>query len=434
MFCDELKIKVAAGSGGDGAVSFRREKWVPRGGPDGGDGGNGGSITFVVNPNLNTLSHLTNGKTYNAETGISGQRKNMHGRNGEMLTIEVPKGTIIYDQEDSNLIADLNEAGDQIKIVSGGRGGMGNARFVSSTHQAPKFAEIGEPGESKEIKLELKLVADVGLIGLPSAGKSTLISVISNARPKIAAYHFTTLTPNLGVVDMKKHGSKESFVVADIPGLIEGASQGKGLGHQFLRHISRTKLLVHIIDGSLENVADDYKTIIKEIGDFDKDLVKKEGIVVINKKDLLSDEQVEKKIKELKKVAKKKEIFAISGVTNENLKPLLFAILSQLNEINSKEKDVVIEKPKKIKVLEPHKSQVKFEIEKVIKKEEHKIFRISGNRIEQLFIMTDTKNQEGVERLYHFMERLGIKAAIDKRGAQIGDTIRVKEKTIPYRK
>ena len=433
MFCDEIQIKVCAGNGGDGVVSFRREKFVPRGGPDGGDGGNGANVKFIVNPNLNTLSNLTNRKTYKAEAGVNGKSKNMHGRNGEDLVIEVPIGTIIHDLENSNHLVDLCSVDSELIVVKGGRGGMGKARFTSSTHQAPRFAEIGEPGEIKEIKLELKLVAEVGLMGLPSAGKSTLISVISNAKPKIAAYHFTTLTPNLGVVDMKKHGSDQSFVVADIPGLIEGASQGKGLGHQFLRHISRTKLLVHIIDGSLDNIEENYKTIIKEVGDFDKELVKKEGIIVINKKDLLTDEKLEEQIKKLKKVAKKKEIIAISGVTNENIKPLLFKMIEKLSEIKVEEKKED-KKPKEITVLTPHKDQVKFEIEKIIKKKEHKIFRVSGHRIEQLFIMTDTKNIEGVERLHHFIERLGIKAAVEKRGAQIGDIIRVKDKTIPYRK
>ncbi|GAF99751.1 unnamed protein product, partial [marine sediment metagenome] len=214
MFCDELKIKVVAGKGGDGCVSFRREKFVPKGGPDGGDGGNGGNIIIKVNPNLNTLSNLANKKIYKAEKGVGGKRKNMHGKSAQNLILEVPKGTIILNEDKSEMLADLNKEGELLTIAKGGKGGMGNARFVSSTHQIPRFAETGEPGEEKEIILELKLVADVGLIGLPSAGKSTLISVISNARPKIAAYHFTTLVPNLGVVNMS---GNNSFVVADIP-------------------------------------------------------------------------------------------------------------------------------------------------------------------------------------------------------------------------
>lgn len=432
MFCDEVKIKLKAGNGGDGRVSFRREKFVPKGGPDGGDGGHGGDIVIKVEPNLNTLSHLTNGKKYKAENGGSGKNKNMHGKNGDPLIIEVPPGTIVLNEDKSQSFADLNKPGEQIAIAKGGQGGLGNQRFKSSTHQAPRFAETGEPGEETEITLELKLVADVGLIGLPSAGKSTLISVISNARPKIAAYHFTTLTPNLGVVSM---GKNSSFVVADIPGLIEGASEGKGLGHQFLKHISRTKLLVHILDGSLENIAKDLKTINKELKDFDKNLAKKEQIIVINKLDIIPDEDIEKKIKELEKASKKARIFTISGVTHEGLQPLLKEISRKLNEIRKKEaKEKPETKDEIIPILRPHEDIVKFEIEKVIKKKDHKIFRITGKRIEQLLIMTDIKNPEGLERIYHYFDKMGIQTAIERKGATFGDIVKIKEKAIPYRK
>ncbi len=434
MFCDELKLKLVAGKGGDGFVSFRREKFVPRGGPDGGDGGNGGNIIFKVNSNLNTLSHLANRKTYKAEPGVGGKKKNMHGKNAEHLTLEVPKGTIILNEDKSKVIADLSKAGQKITIASGGKGGLGNARFVSSTHQAPRFAETGEPGETKEIILELKLVADVGLIGLPSAGKSTIISVISNAKPKIAAYHFTTLVPNLGIVNMSKFGGSlnDNFVVADIPGLIEGASQGKGLGIQFLKHISRTKLLVHIIDGTLPKLDDEYKTIRKELKEFDETLDKREEIVVINKIDMLSEEELEDKLKKLKKVTKRKKIFPMSAFTKEGLQNLMFEISKKLLEIKKKEPKK--KEKKEIPVFKPHLEQVKFEIEKVIKKKDYKIFRITGKRIEQLFIMTNLSNIEGRERLYHYIDKLGIKAAIEKKGATFGDQIRVLDKKLPYRK
>ncbi|MBT4917654.1 GTPase ObgE [Candidatus Peregrinibacteria bacterium] len=431
MFCDELKIKLKAGKGGDGCVSFRREKFVPKGGPDGGDGGHGGHIIIKVNSNLNTLGHLTNGKKYKGEDGGSGKGKNMHGKNAETLLIEVPRGTIVLNEDKSQAIADLGNEGEQIVIAKGGQGGLGNSRFKSSTHQAPRFAETGEPGEEMEIVLELKLVADVGLIGLPSAGKSTLISVISNARPKIAAYHFTTLTPNLGVVNIDKNNG---FVVADIPGLIEGASEGKGLGHQFLKHISRTKLLVHIIDGSLDDIAADFKTITKELKDFDKSLAKKEQIVVINKLDIIDDDDIKKKIKDLKKASKKTKIFTISGVTHEGLQPLLREIVKKLEEIRKEEASEPKKKEEVITIHKPHLDQVKFEIEKVIKKKDHKIFKIKGKRIEQLLIMTDTKNPEGLERVYHFFDKMGIKSAIEKKGATFGDIVKIKEKNIPYRK
>jgi len=274
----------------------------------------------------------------------------------------------------------------------------------------------------------------VGIIGLPSAGKSTLIASISNAKPKIAAYHFTTLIPNLGVVTMDKFGgsNKQTFVVADIPGLIEGASEGKGLGHQFLRHTSRTKLLIHLLDGSLDSISDDFKTINKELKKFDKELAKKEQIVVINKTDLFTAEQLAEKVKELQKTAKTKQVFSISALAKKDLKPLAFRVIEKLDEIQKQPKPEP--KTESIPVLKPHLEQVKFEIDKVIKKKDHTIFRITGHRIEQLITMTNISTQEGLERIYHYMNKLGIKKAIEKKGATFGDIIRVLEVDIPYRK
>lgn len=435
MFCDEINLKLVAGKGGDGMVSFRREKFVAKGGPDGGDGGRGGSIVFKVNTHLNTLSNLASRKTYKADAGVNGARKNMHGRNADNLTLEVPKGTIIYNSDKSKILADLDGEEKEVIVARGGKGGMGNANFVSSTYQAPKFAENGEPGEEKEVILELKLVADIGLIGMPSAGKSTLISVISNAKPKIAAYEFTTLIPNLGVVNMAKFGgdNNDSFVATDIPGLIEGASEGRGLGHQFLKHVTRTKILIHVIDGSKDEVGENYKIINKELKKFDKVLAKREQIIALNKIDLLSAEEIEKKKKELIKASKQKEVFLISGVTNEGIKPLMFKAFAKLVEVKKAEEGK--EKPiKEIPVLKPHLSKVKFEIEKVIKKKDKKIFRIVGARIEQIIQMTSISNPEGLERMYHFIEKMGIKKAIEKQGATFGDIIKIKDKNIPYRK
>lgn len=437
MFCDELKIEVIAGKGGDGCISFRREKFVPKGGPDGGDGGNGGDIIIKVNKNLNTLYHLKNRKTYKADNGVHGKGKNMHGKNAQSLILEVPPGTIIYNKDKSEFLSDLSNVGEEIIIVKGGKGGMGNARFVSSTHQAPRFAENGEPGEEKQIILELKMVADVGLIGLPSAGKSTLISVISNAKPKIAAYHFTTLVPNLGVVEMSKFGgsASDTFIVADIPGLIEGASAGKGLGHQFLKHISRTKLLVHIIDGSLEKADKNYKTIICELEKFDKTLSKQKQIIVLNKIDITDEKICLKRTKEINKAAPRKKIFKISAVTHEGLQPLMFEITKQLVNIKKKESETLKKSiPKVLPVLKPHEDQVKWQIEKVAHKKKHKIFRITGKRIEQLAIMTDISNPEGLERMYHYLRKMGIQDAIEKQKATYGDFIRILDKKIPYRK
>lgn len=439
MFCDELNLKITAGDGGNGALSFRREKFIPRGGPDGGDGGRGGNIIFRANANVNTLNHLSNRKMYKAESGGKGRGNNMTGNDAEDLILDVPEGTIIYTADKKQQLADLSKPDQVIILAKGGKGGMGNLRFTSSTNQAPHFAETGEPGEEKDILLELKLVADVGLIGLPSVGKSTLISVISNARPKIAAYHFTTLIPNLGVVNMRQFGGSdmESFVVADIPGLIEGASEGKGLGHKFLRHVSRTKLLVHIIDGTSENPQKDYKTIIGELKLFDKKLSKLKQIVALNKIDMLDEETLKEKMKEVQKITKTIKVYPLSCMTRVGLKELMFQVLRDLTEIQKKEKKVRIAERKKevtIPVLQPHIDKVKFFIENVEKTAENTIFHVGGKRIEQLISMTDIKNPEGLERIYHYMGRMGLQKAVEKKGATFGDIIIIKGKIIPYRR
>lgn len=439
MFCDELKLRITAGDGGNGGLSFRREKFVPRGGPDGGDGGRGGNIIFRANTNFNTLSHLANRKMYKAESGGKGKGNNMTGKNAEDLILDVPQGTMIYSTDKKELLADLSKETDQVIIAKGGKGGLGNLRFTSSINQAPRFAENGEPGEDKEIILELKLVADVGLIGLPSVGKSTLISVISNAKPKIAAYHFTTLVPNLGVVSMSKFGTStsESFVVADIPGLIEGASEGKGLGHKFLRHVSRTKILVHIIDATSENPQKDYKTINQELKLFDKKLAKLKQITALNKIDMLNAETLKQKLKEIKKITKKTKIFPISCMTREGLKPLIFEVFKDLSALREEEKKTTRKENQTkitIPILQPHLLKVKFFISRIEKTKENTIFHVSGKRIEQLVSMTEIRNPEGLERIYHFLERMGIQKAIEKKGATFGDSIAIKGKIIPYRK
>ncbi|MEK7673362.1 MAG: GTPase ObgE [Patescibacteria group bacterium] len=442
MFCDELKIRVIAGNGGNGSVSFRREKFVAKGGPDGGDGGRGGSVIFRVNQNVNTLSHFSHQRIHKAEFGESGKGRNMHGKNGQDLIMNVPEGTMIFNENKTEMLADLDEEGKEFVVAKGGRGGVGNAHFTSATYQVPRFAETGEPGAIKDIVLELKLVADVGIIGLPSAGKSTLISVISNAKPKIAAYHFTTLIPNLGVVEMSQFGGDDSFVVADIPGLIEGASEGKGLGHKFLKHIARTKLLVHLIDGYLDNIGEDYKIINNELKAFDKNhtskttpkLSKLDQIIVINKKDVLDAETLKAKLKELKKETKRAKIFVISAVTRDGLKELMFEVFAKLQKIRAAEQKTKSEAKPIVQILQPHLTRVKFELKKVIKEKDHKVFEILGPRIEQLIKMTDLRNVEGLERVYHYMQRLGIKKAVDKAGANYGDFIQILDKRIPYRK
>lgn len=436
MFCDELKIKVIAGKGGDGCISFRREKFIAKGGPNGGDGGRGGNVIFKVNHNLNTLGHMAGKKVYRAQKGHFGMGKNMHGKTGEDLIIEVPPGTIIFDIDKKEQLADLSKEGEQVIIAKGGIGGKGNARFASSIHQVPRFAETGEPGEEKELTIELKLVADVGIIGLPSAGKSTFISVISNARPKIAAYQFTTLVPNLGVVNMRKFGGSpnDSFLVADIPGLIEGASQGKGLGHQFLKHISRTKILVHLIDGTLPETGKNYKTVRNELKKFDKNLPNKEEIIVINKIDLLSDEDLQKITKDFKKSVKNKQFFQISAATTEGIKPVIFEIVQKLQKLKEEERNRKTEEKVEIPVYQPEEKSTNVRLEKVTGRKNSRTFVISGQRIEQLIKMTNISNPEGLERIYHYFGRMGINKLVEKQGATYGDYIKILDKKIPYRK
>lgn len=327
MFIDYAEIFVKAGNGGNGSVSFRREKYVPKGGPSGGNGGKGGDVIIKVDNNLHTLLDLRYKKKYNAEDGNNGENSLKDGKSGIDLIIKVPKGTLIIDKTDDRIIADLNEDNSEIRIAKGGKGGKGNSNFATSTNQAPRYAEKGKPGEELSIALELKLVADVGLVGFPNAGKSTLISTISSARPKIADYPFTTLKPNLGIV---KYKDFKSFTVADIPGIIEGAHLGKGLGHEFLKHIERTAILFILIDSTSENIPKDYKILLSELNSYSKILAEKKKIIGISKIDLLD----EKKIDSLKKKLKKKfteEIFFFSSAANINITQLIDVLWSNLN-------------------------------------------------------------------------------------------------------
>lgn len=342
-FCDETTVTFKAGDGGNGAVSFRREKYISKGGPDGGNGGDGGNIILRANANINTLVDFNTRKLFKAPSGKNGAKKNQNGQMGEDLILKVPLGTIIKD-ENGKTIADLKLRSQEFIVACGGRGGKGNAQFVSSTRQTPAFAELGEPGGEITVNMELKLVAEVGIIGLPSAGKSTLISRISAVKPKIAEYHFTTLTPNLGVVDMKQFGGSEgeSFTVVDIPGLIEGAAEGKGLGHEFLRHVGRAKFLIHLVDGSLPNLRKDFDTINAELAKYSIELTKKEQIVVINKCDLLIEEiypEIKAEFKGFKR--KNKKLFFISAVTGQNLRELIFYIWEKVKKMRSIDQDAI---------------------------------------------------------------------------------------------
>lgn len=339
MLTDEVEIRIKAGKGGNGAVSFRREKYIPKGGPDGGDGGDGGDLFFRVNPSVNTLTFFNMKKEFQADNGDQGGKNQRHGKDGEDLYLDVPPGTIVYeikkidkDDEKSEIvyekIADLTVIGEEFRAAKGGRGGWGNVHFASATHQTPYEANPGTPGQEKLIKLELDLIADVGIIGLPNSGKSTLLSRISNARPKIANYPFTTLEPNLGMVRVDE---KTTFVAADIPGLIEGASIGKGLGHKFLKHILRTKTLLHIIDINSDDPVRDYKTIKNELKTFSPELAKKKEVISFNKIETVSSEKVEEVIKKFKTKTKKTPL-AFSAVTGTGIKEILYKIKKVLSK------------------------------------------------------------------------------------------------------
>ncbi len=336
MFIDRVKIKIKAGDGGDGVTAFRREKFVPRGGPSGGDGGVGGDVWMEATGGLNTLLHLRYNPEHKAERGKHGEGSNRHGRDGESITVNVPVGTQVFDAQSGELLHDFTEAGQRYLAGKGGKGGWGNSHFATSTRRAPKFHYTGRPGDEKELQLELKLIADVGLVGFPNAGKSTLISVISAAKPKIADYPFTTLEPNLGVVDM---GDFRTFVVADIPGLIEGASEGAGLGDRFLRHVERTKLILHLVDISSisgRDPVEDYEIINRELANYNKDLADRPQIVVATKMDALDDPE---RLATLKKAVEKenREFFEISSVTNAGVKQLVNRVAQFLLEMNEVE-------------------------------------------------------------------------------------------------
>jgi GTP-binding protein len=400
------------------------EKYREFGGPDGGDGGKGGSVIFEGDENLNTLYFFKTHHKLTARPGDRGGKRKCHGKNGEDLIIKVPKGTVLIDEATGEQIGDLSIE-NQIIVAKGGSGGYGNAHFTSSTRQAPRVAELGEPGEERNIVLEMKMVADVGFIGLPNVGKSTLLSVVSAAKPKIANYEFTTIIPNLGVVEEGTFGVERGFVVADIPGLIEGASQGKGLGDDFLRHIERTRILVHVLDATHEDLRDDYQVIRKELKSYEKQnkilagvaLAEKPEIVIINKIDVIPAEELAKKLKRVQAVVKSK-IILISAATHKNLSDVLHEI----------EKKLAKEKIKPMVAKEPEEYKV-FTIEDVLDKnifevsKEKDSYRITGAKIERFAIRTDFKNPHAIVRLRDILKKTGIEKELSRQGAKIGDEI-----------
>ena len=418
MFVDYVKIYAAAGKGGDGAISFRREKYVAAGGPDGGDGGRGGDIYFKVDPNQNTLIDFRFTKKYKAENGQNGSGNRCFGKSGKDLYVMVPRGTVVKDAESGKVIADLSEENQTELILKGGRGGKGNTHFATSTRQAPHFAVDGEKGKEKEVILELKLLADVGLVGFPNVGKSTLISRVSSAKPKIADYHFTTIDPNLGVVKTE-HG--DSFVMADIPGIIEGASTGVGLGIQFLRHIERTRLLLHVIDVAGtegRNPVDDFNKVNEELKNYSEKLSKRKQIIVANKVDALQDEE---NMKALEKVAKENnlEIYKISAATGEGVNDLMNYV-GEVVKTLPKEEIVEIE-DRVVYTLETEEDE--FAITEVKTGE----FFVEGPAIENLMRRVNIGDNESFAYLQRMLKKLGIEQALRDKGVQEGDTVHVLE-------
>ncbi len=412
MFIDKAKIHVKSGSGGNGIVAWRREKYVPYGGPAGGDGGKGGDVYLEATEDLNTLLDFKYKSIFKAEDGDRGKPKNQHGKNAQDVVVRVPCGTIVRDAETGDAIADLTIPGDRVLVAAGGRGGRGNARFTSSVRQAPQFAEPGEPGVERELELELKLLADVGIIGLPNAGKSTLISVISAAKPKIADYPFTTLVPNLGVV---KKPDGNGVVVADIPGLVEGASEGVGLGHEFLRHVERTRLLLHLVDISThEDPLAQYDLINTELAKYSPKLAEKPQILVLSKTDAVDSETQEYWVQAFKEKTGQAHVFPISSVSHQGLEPLLNTMFHMLTTLPHEEE--VVEVVADLKAFDHDDSA--FEIHR-----KGKVFTVTGGKIDRLFSVTDMRNRLAVHRLMNILRAMGVYKELAKAGAQEGHVI-----------
>lgn len=411
MFIDRAKIIAVSGAGGDGMVAFRREKYVPRGGPSGGDGGKGGSVIVRANSDLNTLINFRRHRKFAAKAGANGGAKEMFGKAAQDVIVEVPLGTMVYDDKTNELLADLTQNGQEVMVAKGGHGGRGNSHFATSAVRAPTYAEKGEPGEEKMIRLELKVLADVGLLGFPSVGKSSLLRKVSGAKPEVAAYHFTTLNPILGVVSLDYD---RSFVMADIPGLIEGASQGTGLGDEFLRHVERTKVLIHVLDAAGSEGRDplnDFHVINNELELYSPLLAKKKQIVAANKTDLIDDP---KKLEDLRKAIEGEgyQFFPICTLTGEGLKPLLEAVWKILQE----EPDVSFEAPEKTIVYEVPKDE--FEIEK-----KDGVFYVKGKRVEKLVGMTNFEDYVSLRRFDRAWRFMGLDRLLKKQGIQEGDTV-----------
>lgn len=417
MFVDEAKVYVKGGDGGNGMVAFRREKYVDMGGPAGGDGGKGADVVFIVEEGLRTLVDFRYKRHFKAARGENGRPKNQHGARAEDMVVKVPPGTIVYDDDTQEVIADLVTHGQTAVIAKGGKGGRGNVRFATPKNPAPHIAEKGEPGEERYIRLELKVLADVGLVGFPSVGKSTLISVISAAKPKIASYHFTTLSPNLGVVDV---GDYRSFVVADLPGLIEGAHEGVGLGHQFLRHVERTRLILHVIDMAGSEGRDpyeDYVAINKELQLYNEKLADRPHIIVANKMDL--PEAAEKLAEFQQKVGPDMKIMSISAATRMGIQELIYAIADQLDALPYVPLVEEVEQEERV-LYKAEPEEKEFTIRR-----ENEMYVVLSTKLEKMIERTDFNHHDAAERFAFILRKMGVDQALRNHGAVDGDTVRI---------
>lgn len=422
MFADRAKIYIRAGKGGDGHVSFRREKYVPDGGPDGGDGGNGGDVVFVVDEGMNTLTNYRHVTKYRAEDGEAGGKRNCHGSNGADVVLKVPPGTVIKDAESGKVIMDMAYKKEPVILLKGGRGGRGNRQYVTATMQAPKYAQPGQPAKELTVELELKCIADVGLVGFPSVGKSTFLSRVTNAQPKIAEYHFTTLTPNLGVVDL---GDKNGFVIADIPGIIEGAAEGKGLGLQFLRHIERTKVIMHIVDAASVEGRDpieDIKVINEELKKYNKDIENRPTVIVANKIDVLDEVGYDTVITMLREEFEDKmgvKVFPISAVTGKGVKELLWYV----NDLVKQAPADVNEFEAEIDLSTMDDPELPFEVRK--SDEEEGVYIVEGPRIEKMLGYTNLESEKDFDFFQKFLRDNGILKQLEDLGIGEGDTVKM---------
>lgn len=420
MFADRARIFIRAGKGGDGHVSFRREKYVPDGGPDGGDGGKGGDVIFVVDDGLNTLTDFRHITKYRAQDGEPGGKRNCHGANGADVVLKVPPGTVIKDSETGKVILDMADKKEPVVLLKGGRGGRGNRNYVTSTMQAPKYAQPGQPAKELIVDLELKCIADVGLVGFPSVGKSTFLARVTNARPKIAEYHFTTLTPNLGVVDLGEHNG---FVIADIPGIIEGAAEGVGLGLEFLRHIERTKVIIHIVDAASIDGRDpvnDVKIINEELKKYNKDIESRPTVIAANKIDALDEIGYETVIEMLKEEFEKDgvKIFPISAVSGKGISELLWYV----NDLVKNAPDDVVEFEPEVDLDFHDNPDLPFEVSY---NEEDDVYVIEGPRIERMLGYTNLESEKGFEFFQKFLKTNGILDQLEALGIGEGDTVRM---------